>query len=510
MLTSQVTFDASQTRTQRLDSPDAIAALEARRERLVPAIVLTWTAYSVYVRCPFASCQIVHHHGYTEPREGRLNSRWSHCPPPRQQEYRLLFPFEDDPAVRGFDVEVDRDECLWRTVGVGLKDPRVEEEDINSLYDQMAKARISTDEYLISVEEGDNEGQCFISECVNNELAVCRQMLQNSPDRTRLVRGRNLSNDTALSLACMEGHMDIVKLLCEYDPDLGNVNNEGNTPLMEALSYGRGAVAMHLIRVNGPSIAARNDKGMSVLDIAKASLKFMNDMEQYRPPTGFRERKTNNEHFTNVINHCDAQLKNKLLAIKKHSSNPSCKQSITIHQREVRGATEVSVHLNKFTTPMAGEKKTFAYLDRGEPFEDVMAVSGWTPGEFGDSDGCLDREEWTAKVCMFSRAIGHVLSEPNDYYACHAEKQLMAYFLWKHTTLQDKVKHDTAEEKKRNRDLYELKFSKPARLRLKKDIYVTKEPCFDCKAFQKRVKKVASIDFNIIHVPPERPIEKRG
>jgi hypothetical protein len=58
---------------------------------------------------------------------------------------------------------------------------------------------------------------------------------------------------------------------------------------------------------------------------------------------------------------------------------------------------------------MADEEKTFAYLSCGSPFEDMFAVSGYSQGYFGGAHGCLDREEWTAKVFMFSQAIGHGL-----------------------------------------------------------------------------------------------------
>jgi hypothetical protein len=35
---------------------------------------------------------------------------------------------------------------------------------------------------------------------------------------------------------------------------------------------------------------------------------------------------------------------------------------------------------------------------------------------------------------------------PGSYYACYAEKQVMAYFLWKHMTLQDEVTDDSDED----------------------------------------------------------------
>lgn len=51
-------------------SPRAKASLRARRELLVPALVLTWTSEDTYILCPFASCQKVHRHGYVSQENG--------------------------------------------------------------------------------------------------------------------------------------------------------------------------------------------------------------------------------------------------------------------------------------------------------------------------------------------------------------------------------------------------------------------------------------------------------
>jgi hypothetical protein len=47
-------------------------------------------------------------------------------------------------------------------------------------------------------------------------------------------------------------------------------------------------------------------------------------------------------------------------------------------------------------------------------------------------------------------------------------------------------------------NLKALEKSKPAVLRMKKAIYVSRNPCFDCKAFQRRACQATDIDVNII------------
>ncbi|KFY92461.1 hypothetical protein V500_04183 [Pseudogymnoascus sp. VKM F-4518 (FW-2643)] len=256
--------------------------------------------------------------------------------------------------------------------------------------------------------------------------------------------------------------MAVMRSFEAVDPaELENINKEGKTPLMVAISYGHGSIAAYLIAA-GASVIARDNEGISVLDVAKST---MEELEW---------------------------------ATKKHSSTgPGKKQGITFVQS---GAGRAS------------KEKTFAYLNRGSRFEDVFAICGYSQVEFGGVDGCLNREEWTAKVFMFSKAVGHSLKvwqemdknrRPGSYYACRAEKQVIAYFLWKHTTLQEELTDGSDEElEERTLKLKDLETSKPAVLRMKKDIY---DQCVDCKAFQQRVKEMTGIGFNIIILTPDKP-----
>jgi hypothetical protein len=81
-----------------------------------------------------------------------------------------------------------------------------------------------------------------------------------------------------------------------------------------------------------------------------------------------------------IIDLCNARLRNLKATQKVSSTNPAKKQSITFVQSGEGRATEISVLLNKFIVPMASEEKTFAYLHRGSPFEDMFAVSGYSQG----------------------------------------------------------------------------------------------------------------------------------
>ena len=133
-----------------------------------------------------------------------------------------MFPFEDEPVVNSFGVEVNREKCIWRTVSEDLEDPRAEEEDINHFCSQLAVASIEEECLLGKLE--DEEGLWFIHVCVCNDPASCESILQSSPNPRRLVKGKNSDGNWALSLACMDGHLEIVELLCKHNADLENIN----------------------------------------------------------------------------------------------------------------------------------------------------------------------------------------------------------------------------------------------------------------------------------------------
>ena len=81
---------------------------------------------------------------------------------------------------------------------------------------------------------------------------------------------------------------------------------------------------------------------------------------------------------------------------------------------------------------MANERKTFGFLDRGSPYDDISTVSGYKGGELARIDAFLNREVWIEKMFSFSRNLDHKLvcdtrddsNRPGSYHACHAEKQL--------------------------------------------------------------------------------------
>jgi hypothetical protein len=82
--------------------------------------------------------------------------------------------------------------------------------------------------------------------------------------------------------------------------------------------------------------------------------------------------------------------------------------------------------------------KTVAILHRGDPFAWVSAISGWGADALPLDD--RTRPPWSEQVQHIASTIGHKLPDkghcdqgiPGRYFACHAEKKLIAYFIDKH------------------------------------------------------------------------------
>lgn len=146
-------------------------------------------------------------------------------------------------------------------------------------------------------------------------------------------------------------------------------------------------------------------------------------------------------------------------------------------------------------TPRSTEWKTVACLARGTVFPWTFAVSGFSTSA---PDGTLHRGTWKEKVFELADVIGHDLKadyrdgseRTGSYFACHSEKQLLAYSVWIHTT---KLSLEDQES---------LRGSEPAQnSKLHAEIYVGQpgqnkaEVCDDCYAFCHRL--VRRLGFQI-------------
>ncbi|KAI4262332.1 MAG: hypothetical protein L6R42_002488 [Xanthoria sp. 1 TBL-2021] len=88
--------------------------------------------------------------------------------------------------------------------------------------------------------------------------------------------------------------------------------------------------------------------------------------------------------------------------------------------------------------------KTFAQLERGGRYPSTAAMSGWSHGK---TFPLVLGQDWTPEVIRIAEVIGHALAPdkkdngvPGRFHACHAEKQLIAYFISRNEFLETEIR----------------------------------------------------------------------
>ena len=96
--------------------------------------------------------------------------------------------------------------------------------------------------------------------------------------------------------------------------------------------------------------------------------------------------------------------------------------------------------------------KTIGVLYRGHQLYSVAAMSGWAYREDPGVNIQIAGRSWTAEVRRLCEIIGYDLvpdnydqGKPGRYYACHAEKQLITFFVSKHLFLPHKIEDSMAD-----------------------------------------------------------------
>ena len=166
--------------------------------------------------------------------------------------------------------------------------------------------------------------------------------------------------------------------------------------------------------------------------------------------------------------------------------------------------------------------KTIGVLYRGHQHHSVAAMSGWTHREDPVVNIQIAGRSWTAEVRRLYEIIGYDLApheydqgEPGRYHACHAEKQLIAFFVSKHLFLPHEIEDSIADlnlnelsneeyeqlekERAHRRELSDLKSSEPAISLQKATILVCRPICSDCNLFAEQVNRVLGLDITVFH-----------
>ncbi|KAJ6628756.1 ankyrin repeat-containing domain protein [Mycena sp. CBHHK59/15] len=95
-------------------------------------------------------------------------------------------------------------------------------------------------------------------------LRMARLYYDRYPD---ILDWSNVHGKTALHIAALKGHEELVRMLCDFGADVDLSDNKGNTPLHYASSWGHSPVVQLLIE-RGCQYAAKNNEGFTASDYA--------------------------------------------------------------------------------------------------------------------------------------------------------------------------------------------------------------------------------------------------
>ncbi|KJX93155.1 hypothetical protein TI39_contig4381g00002 [Zymoseptoria brevis] len=416
-----------------------------------PAIVLTWNSTITRVLCPYECPAKVYRHSTTLPREGVLNRRIAECEGSRSeltaqfkddegaspQEYRLLYPFEKGSITAGFSWVLDRENERWRTTDWKLCDPEYQE-------------------HTVIPADGTDVGTNAEGDVIGTEVAASLEWLEESDgdDEDEITEGfawlivshpeRDLSRSTGAprpsstrdSAVIQRAHAETIDRLIKAE----SKNGEQCERIEYAIAKMTGQMQRLLEqRVMDQMIVSAKPWQPGERKIVKA--------EEFER-TGKRLRKIDDrlELLKDLL---------QLLKIKqaKHQLEV-CLQSVgdrhgQAQEQHVRVYGYFSSKLmssyicdKTLNTSIDRESRTVACMYRGRALPIKVAVSGWNTLYMEPAEDTLDRAFWTDQVFKLAKVLSYDLPKrdvydqgrPGSYYACHSEKQLLAYLVHHHTT----------------------------------------------------------------------------
>jgi hypothetical protein len=191
---------------------------------------------------------------------------------------------------------------------------------------------------------------------------------------------------------------------------------------------------------------------------------------------------------------------------------PSVHSVDRISSRDLQGAyfhktadsRTISFVLPNKGIQIATQAKTAAFLNRGLPFSVVAARSGWSGAgakEFTLPEAgfhMLDAAYWMPAVLGLGCLIGFKFDPsskddrhlPGSYYACHAEAQLMCFFIRRNYLLRDCHDGDTVQD-----DFLQL-FMLQER-NWSAQIIISSEPCDSCRRLADHISRTLDVHFDL-------------
>ncbi|KAL4899114.1 hypothetical protein BDW74DRAFT_171787 [Aspergillus multicolor] len=497
-------------------------------ENYPKADVIWWNKSSYYIQCPF--CTLTHRHG-VNGASNRL--RVSHCG--RGKSYLCCFPMNE----RG-EVAYEIDKTRGRYVNICLSEEGREDndDDVDDLATGLThKATLTRqrEESHGDIHEDSSEVVLFdlgpdtkpfeqkailgaISDCVLGYTDALDQYLETSPEATLFIRGRDSDGKTTLVYAAAEQSSEMVSLLIEHGADTNAVDNHGRSALMEAALWGR-VENVKVLLEHGANKDSRDDENRAAVDFAQDS--YRNRQERYQRAGGnathsSKQRLVYNEDTFKR----DIDRREIVHLLGGENMKYSFKPSPLQNSRVLHGPIQ--------EYPITKCSATVARLERGGRFPSIGSMSGWAHSSMQGLR--VDSRHWRNDVFYISELVVHRLpphpcdhGRDGQFYACHAEKQLIAYFIDRHvflprdgipdpklereieqvedelqsSLLGTEVGRNVASLRTRRKDLDTEFFDGDEKLIGKDD---------EIKALKRKLKSVDTALHKIIATPPAQPL----
>jgi hypothetical protein len=309
--------------------------------------------------------------------------------------------------------------------------------------------------------------------------------IQISPEAKIFISGSNEQGDTALVLAACERYPVVLELLLRHGSDVDHQNKAGRSALMEAALWGRVDNVKHLLQYDA-DCSLRDNEGYQAIDLAGTLLR--NEEERFERSGGDAQVYKEVTFVANQARRIISELL-KQPAASVHGKKLPHDQRCRTHlfRNTDRGTVELVAPIAEF--PIPNETKTVSTLHRHGEFPLVAAMSGWRHGQVKIT---VAGRDWTDEVFKVSNLVGHQLridaqrdrGIPGQFCACHAEKQLIAYFINKHVLIRSE--EDIILE------------ARPPILLEGATILVSRALCDDCLEFIDAVNSALSLEILVM------------
>jgi hypothetical protein len=338
-----------------------------------------------------------------------------------------------------------------------------------------------------SVESKDDEGYTALHlAALNDRPKIISLLVDHNAD----INARDNRQRTALHLATIQGNTNAAKALLDHHPTVDLRNDLGRTPLMEAALFGRLEIVQSLLK-SGADRNLKTEGSLTAYDFARDDVSWTaEERENYIP--NYMESYLTAVQRRAIMN----------LVSQNANSTRRGRCSLVLHKSLETMQTEI---VEELQFDITDSDKTVAFLDRGPAYPYILAISGHTtrlsppPSK---STIILPNYMWSRVSLEILNALTASMKLPapilkaHEYddgvrgmsEACHAEKQLIAFYLYEHyirawdlTATEDTGKASPADS------------DHPPQCKIK----VNNPPFLSCRRLKKLIEEYFDIDITI-------------